>query len=345
MEVLWFIGNGFDLNLGLDTSYSGFYKRVYSVDKEAAPQRERLQSIIQNGSDLDIEYWSDFEELLGWSSGDYSVEEADLFHYTFEEIEQLFIEYLKGERARFDSKTITDQDRDEFWDSITHFWKRFTPVDINRIKGLMNPQESIIYRYVSLNYTDCFDEYLKCAKTAHDPFDSRVVTVTYNDSSNDVLHIHGELYGDEEIVFGVSDASQLANEQFAEDEDCCELWIKERKNGFFGNLKVDNLKDVIRSANVICAYGTNFGQTDRYIWQKVGDRLRASSSVKMVLFSHGLPARNSPRARQFQIARKEAISRFAIASGMANEEMKSIETQIIVIPSNIIFHMSPDLAV
>ena len=57
----------------------------------------------------------------------------------------------------------------------------------------------------------------------------------------------------------------------------------------------------------------------------------------MVLFSHDLPARNSPRARKCQIARKGVIARFALASGMTDEETKDIETQIIVAPSNIIF--------
>lgn len=47
MNVLWIIGNGFDLNLGLKTGYKDFYNNDYSLldDEVIIKQRKKLEEI------------------------------------------------------------------------------------------------------------------------------------------------------------------------------------------------------------------------------------------------------------------------------------------------------------
>jgi abortive infection AbiH-like protein len=60
MNVLFFIGNGFDLNLGLKTSYADFYKYYTKIiSKSSAVNR------LKNEISGDLKDWSDLELSLG----------------------------------------------------------------------------------------------------------------------------------------------------------------------------------------------------------------------------------------------------------------------------------------
>lgn len=61
MRILLIVGNGFDLNLGLPTSYRHFYKYYLEHTESRNEHVNKLKSIIKD----DIENWSDLELKLG----------------------------------------------------------------------------------------------------------------------------------------------------------------------------------------------------------------------------------------------------------------------------------------
>ncbi|WP_206912984.1 hypothetical protein IGL98_003183 [Enterococcus sp. DIV0840] len=58
MNITFLIGNGFDVSLGMESSYSSFYK--YIQENELLPN-----NIFTKLINKDIDKWSDFERMLG----------------------------------------------------------------------------------------------------------------------------------------------------------------------------------------------------------------------------------------------------------------------------------------
>lgn len=60
MQILYIIGNGFDLNLDLKTSYNDFYKYYETVESKN-PNVQKLKEHISKTYDS----WADLELALG----------------------------------------------------------------------------------------------------------------------------------------------------------------------------------------------------------------------------------------------------------------------------------------
>ena len=118
MNITWFIGNGFDSNLGLKTSYPDFRERVYLSDSFSSRLRDDLLKRI-NAATLDeklddARLWSDLERLLGEVSKLYGQGEEDEFSATFEEMEKLLTQMFEtrscGYRTIFQRNVLKNLD-------------------------------------------------------------------------------------------------------------------------------------------------------------------------------------------------------------------------------------------
>ena len=285
MHVLWIIGNGFDCNLGLQTSYRDFCKRAYFKEAKFAADRARLSGLKGGSFNDESLMWSDLETLLGKATVLFENAEADEFHSLFERMSVALCTYLLAQQDYF---LETFQQRkliDEFWDSIVRFESRLPELDKDQLGPIRNKNEGIQYDFVSLNYTSCFDAILKEAGKLHNPFDRRGSCTS---SASEVLHIHGTLDEHGAIVFGVSDQGQIANPAFAEDEEFSEIWVKQKRNEFYRNKRTQELMALIESAQYICAFGVSMGDTDSYIWKAIGNHV-AESSLRSVCVNDNLP--------------------------------------------------------
>jgi hypothetical protein len=95
MNILYLIGNGFDINLGMATRYRDFYKYYYSI-KSPKPLIDKLKQEI----DHNIDNWSDLEFALG----NYTKELKDTkeFDIVFEDISAELAKYLEDIESKFD---------------------------------------------------------------------------------------------------------------------------------------------------------------------------------------------------------------------------------------------------
>lgn len=91
MNITFLIGNGFDLNLGLQTSYQSFYK--YYISK--APDDFIAKSISRN-----YELWSDLEIGLGKFLKTCKEEDIDKFLDSKNLLESHLTDYLKAQNKR-----------------------------------------------------------------------------------------------------------------------------------------------------------------------------------------------------------------------------------------------------
>ena len=91
MNITFMIGNGFDRNLGLKTTYSDFIKWY----KETPAKTETLKEFR--------EYINDNEEL--WSAA----EEELAFYECHKDICEHLAEYLKGQQSRVEYQAIINE--------------------------------------------------------------------------------------------------------------------------------------------------------------------------------------------------------------------------------------------
>lgn len=346
MNVTWILGNGFDLALKLDTGYRSFVDNVYLNPTRDDPLRDELVKRIDDDRALsDGSHWSDLEALLGRASNYYKGEEG-LFNETFEEMQDSFIEYAHAQELRL-PEDLPKEVIGEFRESICRFFTRFVQND--RASFPINEliPGNIAHRFISLNYTTTFDRLLGMAKSGHTPiYTHRSNGSLYNETAEDVLHLHGAITdaGRKEIVFGVSEASQIACQTYADNPDFCELWVKSVKNNsIYGNNKNEQMKRVVADSDVFCIFGSSLGETDKYVWHEVGQRLLSYRHTFLVLFVHKMPDRLSERSSIYQSKRDEALSRFAQAADISDDDFASIRTRVVLLPSDMLFRFDMKL--
>ena len=99
MNIVYLIGNGFDLAQDLKTSYKEFYKSYKSSHPVNEIERRIIESITEN-----VENWSDLERSLGTFTNE--VNDADGFAEAYESLYLKLKDHLLSEENRFSAENI-----------------------------------------------------------------------------------------------------------------------------------------------------------------------------------------------------------------------------------------------
>jgi len=273
MQVIYLMGNGFDLNLGLKTSYKEFYES-YKSNESDGEQVKLLKKNISNN----YKNWSDLELALG----NYTEELKTLeeFDEVFEDIGEKLANYLSKKEDGFKPNKI---DQEKFLIQLATPENALPPADKATIRSYKQKFSNSHWAMdiFTFNYTRIIEKILeedhKNLKFAN-PLNTRL-TITLRD----VHHIHG--YTDERMVMGVNDISQLKNKSFHNNQDILEAIIKEKCNKAYRHT-IDNLfKQRIKSASLICIFGSSLGDTDNMWWELIGERLK--KDIPLIIFTKG----------------------------------------------------------
>lgn len=159
LNLLWIIGNGFDRNLGLATDYRSFLKNRYFKDGVQNKYRDELVKRVEGFSpERASELWCDLENLLGRASAFYEDDE-ELFHETFENIQDEFLDYVFRESSRMPVE-LPQEAVQEFRASISSFYTRLTAVDVLKgLPALMSTSEDVTVHVLVLNYTNTVNRF------------------------------------------------------------------------------------------------------------------------------------------------------------------------------------------
>lgn len=341
LNILWIVGNGFDLNLGLKTGYQHFLQGTYlKADSKEYKYRDELLKRIKDNPLFESDNWSDLEKLLGEATLCYD-DDKELFHLTFEEMGKAFVGHVSNESEVFLSRDIPNEWVSELHDSIANFPDRISELDRQKFGKYKNDKSNITYQFASLNYTETLEVMLKLVNARQTPFDSRYLSgITYNDKTAKVFHPHGTISNDE-MVFGVSDESQLRSELFHDDESE-ELWIKKNINSYFGNMNSHYLHRCIAGASQIFIFGVSLGESDKYIWEQLGKWLTNNSSHMLVFFSHDFPPKGSFNKRSCQKARLTALEQIRESFGITPDEHEEVKDRVLILPSETVFMFNMD---
>ena len=235
------IGNGFDRNCGLKTSYKDVYKQ-YVLTSSRNVTIDKFKKEISYRSD----YWSDFE--LGMSKYAMTFDSEDGFIECLEDFYLFMHHYLIDIQRSFHEewkKTKThNMAISSFTNSINNLGKGIS----HNIDEILNTNSANIISnigFISLNYTDIFDTLLKSAYNG----------VFYHDP----IHIHGVL-GDDPIL-GMDRDDQL-NIHFAITDRLRRHFIKPFFNNEYDTSRIIMANDCIDQADYIFVYGASLGESD-----------------------------------------------------------------------------------
>ena len=313
MNVLFFIGNGFDLNLGMKTSYVDFYSYYKNVHTDSIPIRKLKEEISNN-----YKNWSDLELALGKYTD--KIESPQEFDEVFENIGEELSKYLQQEEDSFDFNKV---DKKKLYDCLSFPENSLPDADKNRISTLRVRWKSLPWyiRIVTFNYTRSLEKLLGDKLTK--------VQIGSHHNSGIVLqgieHIHG--YANDRMVMGVNDVSQIKNTTFHNNQDVLEALVKSSCNQATRHNKDVVCRELISSAHLICIYGSSIGDTDILWWELIGKRL--TNDCHLIIFSKGeeIPPRIAYKKGRIERAIKES---FLSKTNLSEETKRKIEKNIII---------------
>lgn len=314
MQILYIIGNGFDLNLDLETSYNHFYqyyKTVESDNVNVQKLKENISKTYESWSDLELEL-GNYTQHLG------KIEEFDQISF---DIGEELSKYLHLEEKKLENYEF---DQQKFFDYLCFPEKLFLPADKEKLIELKQKWKNHHWNLniYTLNYTTVIEKIFG---------DNQKNVLLANHSSNitiklgEIKHIHG--YLDNDMVIGVNDKSQIKNESFHDNQDILESIVKSDCNRANRNNIDRQFTNKINSANLICIFGSSIGDTDNKWWELIGERLK--SDCHLIIFSKG--AEIPPRIRHMQARAERTIrNSFLNKTKLSEKEMESAEEKIFI---------------
>jgi hypothetical protein len=313
MNIVYFIGNGFDINLGMKTRYSEFYE-VYKTKTSKSELITELKKEIAEG----IINWSDLELAFG----KYTVKLNNIkeFDEVFEDVVDNLAEYLITEEKKFEVKKVK---LESFYNNLSNPESFLTEEDIRELKQYKNQwiNNSWNIDIITLNYTTTIERIFgdKDSNIEIGIHDHRQIIF------KNIYHIHG--YTDKRTILGVNDISQIEKVDFHENEEILEALIKTKCNRVQRHNIDKTCERIISNANLICIFGSSIGDTDNHWWQLIGEQLRKNS--KIIIFSKGEDIKE--RFAQKVVRTKRSIkSLFLNKTNLTEEEKKQFGENIYV---------------
>jgi hypothetical protein len=315
MNILFFIGNGFDINLGMETRYRDFYK-YYVSQLSSSGLIQNLKDEIANN----IENWSDLELAIGKHTS--NLETTEEFTEVFEDIEDKLADYLREVEDKFDFNKL---DSKKIYSYIAFPEKSLPTADRDKLSEFKNKWQNVQWKIylITFNYTQSLEKLLK--------YNDKQIQINDFISNNHPMvlykieHIHG--YIDDRMVMGVNDISQISNSDFHNNQEVLESLVKSDCNQAQKHKVDDWCKNQISNADLICIFGSSIGDTDNLWWELIGERLK--HDCRLIIFEKGeaIPPRRPQKGR---IAERNKKKYFLDRTKLTDEEKKSADNKIFI---------------
>ncbi len=340
MNITFLIGNGFDLNLGLQTKYSHFvneYKNIISPSNII----EEFKRDIKDSEPL----WSNAEIAIGQYTKKFKKGEGEKFSECHSDFCNELSKYLKHEQDRinYDSqkKKIA-----KMGGKLNSLSENFPTLEKNILGevGRIRIAEDRVYNFLSFNYTYTLENCLAVIGENQNIIGTHQYNGrTYHRTIGVIHHVHGTVDG--EMVFGVNDESQIANPEIFDyeygDIDK-EMLIKIQANAAHMQ-NIDKLaSDKITNSHLIYVYGMSISPTDALWWNRLCVWLNKDIKNQLIIHSYELPLKGIVQT-QYRKAEKKLKNYIVSFSNLTDGQKKNILNQIHLTNYNI-FDEIKDLA-
>jgi hypothetical protein len=313
MKIVYLLGNGFDVNLELETKYTQFYEHYKGVDSKS-DSIIRLKKSIENEDN-----WGDLELKFG----EYTLEIAskEEFIEVFEDISDNLADYLNIQEDKVDSIEI---EKEKFFEYLS-FPERSLPVaqknKVAKLRTKWANHEWNIY-VITLNYTKTFEKLIGEGKQSLQIGSHGKPKINYQG----IQHVHG--YIDNAMVMGVNDISQLLNKKFHDVPEILNAFVKSQCNQAMQHTIDDQCKQHILTANLICIYGSSLGLTDKLWWETIGAQLKGD--CHLIIFAYTTEIIPERREYKKDIIRENIKKSFLEKTNLTEKEKDTVYSKIFV---------------
>lgn len=270
MNITFLIGNGFDLNCGMKTSYRDVYKG-YCKEKSDEPIIQNFKNQI-NGN---LDTWGDFEVAMSKEMNSFQTEED--FLICLRDYKKYMNLYLVTEEKRINdlirnggefTKDLVAQEWKEalssFYDGITH--------NLTRQINQRIYKESCSFSFITFNYTSTVESIREIKSK--------------NVFSDEIIHVHGKLNDD--AILGMDNEQQISNCSFQLTNRTRRAFLKPFLNREYDDMRMVKALDVIRGADIVCVFGLSLGISDLMWRNALLETLSSDSPPEVFYFKHEL---------------------------------------------------------
>ena len=291
MTISFLIGNGFDLNLGLNTTFSSFLDCYTKENANDTEMIERFKKSILK----DKKRWSDAEIAFGEYTEVFRREgkSADDYYECYDDFCEQLAKYLETQEKRIDFGSQSKETAEAFSKSISisNILSNQTEVQQNQLtSSFENFGEGFHFNFIDFNYTTTLDSCISHSRKYGGILGERVYSHTrYSNSISNLIHVHG--YTSRSMVLGVNDIGQLADAELFSGfgEEYVDQLIKIKANGLNEENTDRKAAEVIKQSDLIYIYGMSLGDTDKLWWGRIMQRMIQQPNMHLIIHSHSAP--------------------------------------------------------
>lgn len=267
MNVTYILGNGFDLHLGMKTSFQDICKS-YVNEKSNNKIISDFKALLKEDAPL-YNNWSDFEIAMGKHSVEFeNFEDYKLCIHSFRDY---MVAYLQEEEKKyFDFLEKYQIPNYKYSVLLENLCNSIYLSPRNAVVEDLRNRGSIRESFITFNYTTILDRIISIYNYGN----------TYKSYPN-VVHIHNDLKGS--ILFGVDNEEQILNIAFRGDKRKNRTFIKPFINNEIEYNKVNSIINTIQNSNIICIYGMSLGDSD-LTWKKEIFKWLANSKNHILVY-------------------------------------------------------------
>lgn len=347
MNITFLLGNGFDIQCGLQTSYINFYeyilKKKYSLELFQEIDRKSVLTIdnmiyseIFKSKD-NIQTWADLEFQLGeftrrLKEVNQDAITAERFLEDFEILREDLNDYLKGIQIQ-DDVQISEDFSEILFTTMDKFFYGLLPQEFDEIKSMLseNTNSHFNYRFISFNYTNSLQlVFQNCSKNEKR---NKLSNSNFSQIFNRVIiNVHGVI--DQFLTLGLNDESQLATD-FFEKDDLNDL-LKPDSLANSREYRRRDAENVIEKSDIIVIFGMSIGSTDKHWWGRIAEILIKNANKKLIIHLYDTePSYVSARRVRLRRAKKE--NEFLSHLGnldLSDEKISQLRKQIYIVTNS-----------
>ena len=283
MNITFLIGNGFDIGVGLKSSFRDFFPTYLNNSAQKPERIKRLADEI----DRDYETWSDFEKALGQYTSKFTPENKQELIAQIRDFESDFIKYLKNQEKEL-AANIYNQKNDVYNTMLRGLLTYYSLQNLARESNARlhtlhesYKSEVVLYNFVNFNYTHVLDNFLSIVSECEQ---EKATDKKKLFDIGSIVHVHGD-YNDHPII-GLNDSSQIKNKELAQDESLHRYLLKPLMNQSLRTGNDRMATELINKSKVICVYGMSMGDTDKKWWKLLITWLNGAPDRQLIIFSY-----------------------------------------------------------
>lgn len=347
VNVVFLVGNGFDLAAGLNTSAKDFIEefvdRHCQKAKEPCSPSERLaQTMTKEG----LENWSDYEKSIGMyaksvASYDFSKIEtsspSEELIAAKEAVDSALSEMIERESERI-TKDYIERNVKSCMGSVSKWLGAFGTEHRDEIFRSFSHPLRFRYSFISFNYTSLFDKFYYASKEYFQSWLAEFYPGSFPSASHSLgglCHAHGTI--EDVPICGVNDPDQIADEKLKVNEGVVSAIVKPNIQRMFARDDDSLAMSIIGKAQIVCVFGMSLGSTDKRWWQRIVEWLRGNGNRYLIIFKRGVSAQKITPAEYWRTV-NEAKETLLCSAEIEDSNLRdSVSKRIFVANSSEVF--------